>query len=253
MSAQPMRSICARYSSSPSSMRKPGIVSSLSTVPPVCPRPRPLIIGTGTPSAATSGASTSETLSPTPPVECLSTFTPGTAERSTTTPERSITSTSAASSSSFSPTKKTAIRKAAIWYSSTLPCAYASRKLRSSSGARLPPSRLRRITSYGVIARPVAPCPDPFVPRCSARAFPVVGLGERCRLAAGDAPPDREDLAHPVVDAAQRAAQPLQPLRSFLRRHHQRIVQMMCEVLRVERVHFDGTVQLLRGARELRE
>jgi hypothetical protein len=33
----------------------------------------PDIIGTATPQAATSGASTIETLSPTPPVECLST------------------------------------------------------------------------------------------------------------------------------------------------------------------------------------
>jgi hypothetical protein len=38
----------------------------------VWPSPRPDIIGTATPQAATSGASTSETLSPTPPVECLS-------------------------------------------------------------------------------------------------------------------------------------------------------------------------------------
>src|SRR3954452_437921 len=48
------------------------MLSSLSSVPPVWPSPRPEIIGTAPPHAATSGASTSETLSPTPPVECLS-------------------------------------------------------------------------------------------------------------------------------------------------------------------------------------
>ena len=53
--------------------RQPGMASSLSRVPPVCPRPRPDSIGTAAPQLATSGASTSDTLSPTPPVECLST------------------------------------------------------------------------------------------------------------------------------------------------------------------------------------
>ena len=51
----------------------PGIDSSLSSVPPVCPNPLPLIIGTGTPPAAAMGARIMDTLSPTPPVECLST------------------------------------------------------------------------------------------------------------------------------------------------------------------------------------
>ena len=64
-------------------------------MPPVWPSPRPEIIGTFTPHAAASGASASETLSPTPPVECLSTFAPGMSERSSTSPERSIASVSA--------------------------------------------------------------------------------------------------------------------------------------------------------------
>ena len=42
-------------------------------VPPVCPNPRPAIIGTDTPKQATKGAKTNEILSPIPPVECLST------------------------------------------------------------------------------------------------------------------------------------------------------------------------------------
>ena len=41
--------------------------SSLSSVPPVCPRPRPLILGTGTPTLATNGAKTRVVVSPTPP------------------------------------------------------------------------------------------------------------------------------------------------------------------------------------------
>ena len=55
-----------------SAARQPGIDSSLSSVPPVWPRPRPDSCGTATPHAATSGASGSVILSPTPPVECLS-------------------------------------------------------------------------------------------------------------------------------------------------------------------------------------
>ncbi len=39
--AQPMRPSCARACSSVRSLRNPGIASSLSSVPPVCPSPRP--------------------------------------------------------------------------------------------------------------------------------------------------------------------------------------------------------------------
>ena len=70
--------------------------SSLSSVPPLCPRPRPLIMGTFRPPAATMGAMTSEVLSPTPPVECLSTFRPARSEKSSTRPECSMASVSAA-------------------------------------------------------------------------------------------------------------------------------------------------------------
>lgn len=62
---------------------KPGMVSSLSRVPPVWPRLRPEIMGTQMPgiplalgevrpAAARMGAMRREVLSPTPPVECLS-------------------------------------------------------------------------------------------------------------------------------------------------------------------------------------
>ena len=70
--AQPSRSTWARASWSERLVRKPGIDSSLSSVPPVWPSPRPDIIGTATPQLATIGASSRDTLSPTPPVECLS-------------------------------------------------------------------------------------------------------------------------------------------------------------------------------------
>ena len=51
-----------------------GIAPSLSIVPPVKPRPRPLILATGTPQAAAAGPAISVVLSPTPPVLCLSTL-----------------------------------------------------------------------------------------------------------------------------------------------------------------------------------
>src|SRR5699024_8757715 len=56
--------------------------SNLSTVPPVWPSPRPLILATGTPREATSGANTRVVVSPTPPVECLSTLIPEIADKS---------------------------------------------------------------------------------------------------------------------------------------------------------------------------
>ena len=48
------------------------MVSNLSNVPPVCPKLRPLIIGIAKPAAAINGPKIIETLSPTPPVLCLS-------------------------------------------------------------------------------------------------------------------------------------------------------------------------------------
>ena len=56
-------------------------------MPPVWPRPRPEIIGTHTPHAATSGAMMIDVLSPTPPVECLSAFGLGMSEKSRMLPE----------------------------------------------------------------------------------------------------------------------------------------------------------------------
>ena len=70
--------------------RKPGMASSLSSVPPVWPRPRPDIIGTSAPQAAASGARMREVLSPTPPVECLSTAAGPGRDQSSLSPERTI-------------------------------------------------------------------------------------------------------------------------------------------------------------------
>ena len=50
------------------------MLSNLSAVPPVSPNPLPLILGTHTPAAAAIGATIKVILSPTPPVECLSTI-----------------------------------------------------------------------------------------------------------------------------------------------------------------------------------
>ena len=66
------------------------MLSSLSMVPPVWPSPRPDIFAIFTPQAAIIGQSTRLVLSPTPPVECLSALTPGTAERSIVSPDRII-------------------------------------------------------------------------------------------------------------------------------------------------------------------
>ena len=114
MSAQPSFCTCAFASASERLVRKPGIASSLSSVPPVWPSPRPDIIGTATPQAATRGPSTRETLSPTPPVECLSMRRVDHPSNERRCPDASIASVSAANSWRSSPRRKTAISNAAI-------------------------------------------------------------------------------------------------------------------------------------------
>ncbi len=95
--------------------------SSLSSVPPVWPSPRPEIIGTTPPQAATIGASISETLSPTPPVECLSSTGPLASGQESTSPESRMVSVRPTRSSIDMPRKKTAMAKAATCPSVTLP------------------------------------------------------------------------------------------------------------------------------------
>ena len=116
MIAQPTSRTMRTNSSWESSIRKPGIASSLSSVPPVCPSPRPLIFPIGTPHAATIGPTASDVLSPTPPVECLSTTVrPSAVWRSIVSPLRTIASVSAKVSELDKPWKYTAMQNAASW------------------------------------------------------------------------------------------------------------------------------------------
>ena len=70
---QPNRFSWPWISDSERLVRKPSMDSSLSSVPPVIPSPRPLIMGTCNSQQASSGAKMRDVLSPRPPVECLST------------------------------------------------------------------------------------------------------------------------------------------------------------------------------------
>ncbi len=95
MMAMPMRFTFSVNLSAVREVVKPGKLSSLSMVPPVCPSPLPLILATVTPQAATMGARASEVLSPTPPVLCLSTFIPRMPDRSSMSPLCAIAMVSA--------------------------------------------------------------------------------------------------------------------------------------------------------------
>ena len=77
-------------SSSVISVLYPGIDSILSTVPPVKPNPLPDIFATLTPNELINGNKIIETLSPTPPVECLSTMIPSILDKSSISPECAI-------------------------------------------------------------------------------------------------------------------------------------------------------------------
>ena len=90
-------------------------------MPPVWPSPRPDSCGTATPQAATSGASGSVILSPTPPVECLSAVGRPSEERSLRSPESIIACVHTASSSGDMPRKKIAMSSALICSSGTAP------------------------------------------------------------------------------------------------------------------------------------
>ena len=89
--------------------------SILSIVPPVWPKPLPLSFGNLYPSDAKIGPIINVTLSPTPPVECLSTLKPSIKDRSTISPDEIIVLVRLYTSSSVIPLKYTAIKKADIW------------------------------------------------------------------------------------------------------------------------------------------
>jgi len=114
VTATPTELTMAAKRSGDSLVSKPGIDSSLSTVPPVYPSPRPDILATFAPQAATIGATISVVVSATPPVECLSTLMPGIADRSATSPECAIASVRATVSLRDIPEKQIAISRAEI-------------------------------------------------------------------------------------------------------------------------------------------
>ena len=111
----PIRLSCSIKSSVLSSARKPGMDSNLSMVPPLYPKPRPDILPTSKPQAATIGPIVRVVLSPTPPVECLSTINVPNDERSSTSPECAMASVKWLISSWLMPFSWTAIAHAAIW------------------------------------------------------------------------------------------------------------------------------------------
>src|SRR4051794_931124 len=126
------------------------MLSSLSSVPPVWPRPRPEIIGTAAPQAARIGASIRLTLSPTPPVECLST-TGLSRFQSRTLPESRIARVRASRSSLSRPLRKQAIASAPTWASERLPSVIPATRKPICSALRAAPSRLARMTSEASI------------------------------------------------------------------------------------------------------
>ena len=104
---------------------------------PCGPGPRPESIGTAPPQAATIGARSSETLSPTPPVECLSRTGRSRPLQSRTVPLSRMPSVNAGSSVASSPRKKTAIANAATCASVSAPSAMpASRRPAAPRGRR---------------------------------------------------------------------------------------------------------------------
>src|SRR5271163_449488 len=169
--------------------------SSLSSVPPVWPRPRPEIIGTYAPQAASIGASISETLSPTPPVECLSRIGPGrlSSRQSRLAPERVMARVSATRSSSVIPRKKTAMAKAAAWPSVTAPLVRPAMKSPISPALNGSPSRLARMISCGRIIADLGASAPTTVLR-------TVPLPRRC-AAWEDRKRRPEPLAHPPTQS----------------------------------------------------
>ncbi len=99
----------------------PAMDSSLSSVPPVWPSPRPDACGTAAPHAATTGTRGRVILSPTPPVECLSTVGTPRSLKSSRSPEASIADVHRAVSPRSMPRNRIAISRAAICSSATRP------------------------------------------------------------------------------------------------------------------------------------
>src|SRR5689334_18985597 len=148
--------------------------ASLSSVPPVWPRPRPEIIGTKPPQAATIGASIRLTLSPTPPVECLSMIGPGKSRssQSRVTPDCARPSVMAASSRAVMLRKNTAMAKAATWLSLKVPSVMPRTTKATASSLSSCPSRFLRMISCGSMRSRIAFEEPPQQPAYLARRFP---------------------------------------------------------------------------------
>ncbi len=117
----PTASSCSIIASLEIDACQPGIDSSLSSVPPVWPSPRPESWGTATPQAATSGARGSVILSPTPPVECLSAVGRESPEKSSRSPLAIIAAVHLEISGRLMPLSRIAIASADICSSATSP------------------------------------------------------------------------------------------------------------------------------------
>ena len=135
----------------------PGMLSSLSSVPPVCPRPRPEYLAQRTPRLASTGTRMRVVESDTPPVECLSAYTPPPCGRGVFCPLFAMARVRSAHSSSSMPFKSTAIQKAAICASVAEPSATAETKKEISSPFKARRSFFFWMMSQTVI-RQILPC-----------------------------------------------------------------------------------------------
>src|SRR3954452_18598182 len=185
--------------------------SSLSRVPPVWPSPRPDSWGTAAPHAATSGASGSVILSPTPPVECLSTVGRATEERSSRTPEAIIASVHRAISAADIPRIRIAMASADICSSATSPRVYAAITQSIAASLSVPPSRLVRMTSTtskAVSAKGEILPTEREGQDLGHRLGPLGGVDEEVRAAVLPqqlpAPPAGHEHVAAVVDAGER-------------------------------------------------
>ena len=128
------------------------MLSSLSRVPPVWPRPRPEIIGRYAPQAASNGASNRLTQSPTPPVECLSSTGPGRYSQRSRVPESHKARVSVRVSSASMSRQATAIANAAICASLHAPLAIPVAISCNWPASRRWPSRFWRINAAAFVA-----------------------------------------------------------------------------------------------------
>ena len=116
------------------------------------PSPRPEIIGTAAPQAAMIGASTRLTLSPTPPVECLSRIGRPRSGHSRTRPEVVIARVRATHSGAVMPLRQIAIASAAACPSEIVPSPIPATNAAIASSGNARPSRFAWMTSWGMNA-----------------------------------------------------------------------------------------------------